>query len=44
MEEINKYIGTKIIFSKETLNELPSSFPIIYRYTGSLTLDGQNQL
>lgn len=39
MEEINKFLSTKIIFSKATLNEVPSKFKFSYRYLGSLALD-----
>lgn len=44
MEEINLYIGTKLLISKQTLNEIPSSFEFDYRYTGCLSMDGQGQL
>lgn len=36
MEEINKYFGTYVIFSKRTLNALPSSAEISYRYIGCM--------
>ena len=41
MEEINMFIGTKIIFSKETLNDLPQNFNLQYRYIGVLNVDSQ---
>lgn len=40
MEEINKYLGTKMVFSKQTLNEFPEKFEIAYRYIGSLSIEG----
>lgn len=42
MEDINKYMGTKIVFSKQTLNEIPEKYELSYRYIGSLTLDGED--
>lgn len=39
MEEINMYIGTKLLISKPSLNELPQNFEFDYRYTGALSLD-----
>ena len=36
MEEINKYFGTYIVFSKRTLNSLPAQFNLSYRYLGTL--------
>lgn len=38
MEDFNKYFGSKIIFSKRTLNSLKIDYPLSYRYVGSLTL------
>ena len=42
MEEINKYMGTRIVFSKQTLNEIPEKFEFQYRYIGSLGIDNAN--
>ena len=43
MEEINKFLGTKVVFSKQTLNEIPEKFNFEYRYIGSLSAeDGIN--
>ncbi len=39
MQEINFYIGTKILISKYVLNELPQKFEFDYRYTGVLSLE-----
>ncbi len=39
MEEINLYIGTKLLIAKTSLNELPQNFEFDYRYTGELSLD-----
>ncbi len=39
MQEINSYLGTTILFSKQTLNELPTRFSFDYRYVGSLTIE-----
>lgn len=41
MEEINVLMGTKIIFSKETLNELPAKYEFAYRYIGLITTSGE---
>ncbi|MDD4816299.1 MAG: adenylate/guanylate cyclase domain-containing protein [Clostridia bacterium] len=37
MEDFNKYFGSKIVFSKRTLNSLKIDYPLSYRYVGSLT-------
>ena len=42
IEEINKFMGTKVVFSKQTLNELPEKYDLQYRYIGSLTINGEN--
>ena len=42
MEEINKFMGTRIVFSKQTLNEIPEKFEFQYRYIGSLGLENVN--
>ena len=39
MEEINKFMGTKVLFSKQTLNEVPEKFEFQYRYIGSLSME-----
>ena len=39
MQEINDYIGTKILISKSTLDSLPQNFDFDYRYTGCLSFD-----
>ena len=39
MQEINDYIGTKILISKSTLDILPQNFDFDYRYTGCLSFD-----
>ena len=44
MEEFNKYFGSKIIFSKRTLNSLKIDYPLSYRYVGSLTLGDKEYL
>ncbi len=44
MEEINNYIGTKLLISKESMNELPQNFEFDYRYTGNLTLEDETQI
>lgn len=44
MEEFNKYFGSKIIFSKRTLNSLKLDYPLSYRYVGSLTLGDKEYL
>lgn len=40
MERINKEFGSTIVFSKSTLNALPSSYPIAYRYVAVLNVEG----
>lgn len=44
MEEINLYIGTKLLISKQSLNELPQNFDFDYRYTGALSLEDNTQI
>lgn len=44
MEEINLYIGTKLLISKQSLNDLPQNFEFDYRYTGALSLDDGGQI
>ena len=40
MEDVNKYFGTSIIFSKSTLNSLPANMDLAYRYIGTLKENG----
>lgn len=40
MQEINVLMGTRVIFSKETLNELPTKYQFAYRYIGLITING----
>ena len=44
MEEINLYIGTKLLIAKNSLNELPQNFEFDYRYTGALSLEDGTQI
>lgn len=44
MQEINLYIDTKLLVSKQSLNELSPKFDFSYRYTGNLSLDGGGQI
>ncbi len=44
MEEINLYIGSKILISNQTINNLPSNFDFEYRYTGVLSVDEKKQI
>ena len=44
MEEINNYLGTRVIFSQATLNEITKKFDFEYRYIGSLYLDNEKRL
>ena len=44
MEDINKTFGSNIIFSKNTLNALPSDYPLAYRFIGSLQIDNKGDL
>lgn len=44
MGEVNLYIGTKLLVSKQTLNELPQNFKFDYRYTGTLSVEGQSHV
>ena len=36
MEEINEYIGSKVLISKKALSSLPQNFSFNFRYTGTL--------
>ena len=44
MQEINLYIGTKLLIAKSSLNELPQNFEFDYRYTGVLSLEDGTQV
>ncbi len=44
MQEINSYIGSKVIFSKQALSVLSHNFQFDYRFTGVLTLDDEVQM
>ncbi len=44
MEEINLFIGTKLILSKSSLNELPQNFEFAYRFVGALSLENGSQV
>lgn len=39
MEDINKLMETKVIFSKDSLNEIPTSYRLAYRYIGSVSVE-----
>ena len=39
IENLNKILQTKILFTKELLNNLPKSFEINYRYIGTFNID-----
>lgn len=39
MEEINLFIGTKLLIAKSSLNELPQNFEFEHRYMGALSLE-----
>lgn len=39
MQEINRFLDTKTLFSKQTLNELSTRYSFDYRYVGSLTVE-----
>ena len=41
MGEINLYIGSKMLVSKQTLNELPQGYKFEYRYIGNLSVEGK---
>lgn len=44
MENFNKFFGSKVIFSKSTLNALKIDYPLSYRYVGSLTFNDKEYL
>ncbi len=39
IEDINKFLHTRVILSKTVLNDLPTRYRFNYRYLGSLTID-----
>lgn len=39
MQEINSFIGTKILISKSTISALDQNYDFPYRFTGTLTLE-----
>lgn len=43
MNDFNKYFGSKIIFSKRTLNSLKIDYPLAYRYVGTLTFEDDKE-
>ncbi|MDD3232439.1 MAG: adenylate/guanylate cyclase domain-containing protein [Clostridia bacterium] len=43
MNDFNKYFGSKIIFSKRTLNSLKIEYPLAYRYAGSLSFEDDKE-
>ncbi len=44
MEDINKFLGTRVLISKETLNSLPSKYVFAYRHVGSMQIDKENSM
>ncbi len=44
MQEINSYIGSKVLFSKQALGSLAQNFQFDYRFTGVLTIDTDDQM
>ena len=44
MEEINNFIGSKFLISKNTISSLPASYDFDYRYTGDLSLANNQKL
>lgn len=44
MQEINTYIGSKVIFSKQSLNALAQNFQFSYRYVGDLTMSEEESV
>lgn len=43
MQEVNKFFGTYVVFSKRTLNALPYGYLINYRYVGSIKNEDPNE-
>ncbi len=44
MQEINTYISTKMLISKQAINSLPQNFDFDFRFTGDLSLEGDEQI
>lgn len=44
MTEIGSLIGGKVIFSKQTLNDLPTKFQFAYRYIGLVSLGANEKM
>ena len=44
INEINVYIGAKLLISKSSLNNLPHNYEFEYRYTGDLSLENGGQM
>ncbi|MGI5841711.1 MAG: adenylate/guanylate cyclase domain-containing protein [Christensenellales bacterium] len=42
LSEVNKFYGTRVVFSKRTLNSLPYGFFINYRYIGTIKRPQEN--
>ena len=43
MQDVNKFFGTYVVFSKRTLNALPYGYLINYRYVGSIKNEQPNE-
>lgn len=41
MQEVNTYLGTKLLISKTVLNNLPAKYDFNHRYVGDLTLEDE---
>jgi len=44
MQDINRFLGTTILFSKQTLNEISTRFSFDYRYVGSVSVDESSSM
>ena len=44
MQEINRFLDTKTLFSKQTLNEISTKYAFDYRYVGSLTVENGSSM
>ena len=44
IEEINLYIGSKVLISKQSIESLPENFDFDYRYAGDLSLSDQESV
>lgn len=42
LEEINKFMGTKIILTKQSLNDMPVKYKFSYRFIGSINAPNQD--